>query len=109
MHRTMTANGWLDGKILVHIHQKWDLQTALQFDCLTAGADSVTVWASLCEKDTAMGHACSSITMIHFIRLGNAKILEKYNCVQLRNAAKEVTRITTGKPPHPKQVLYGEH
>ena len=36
------------------------------------------------------------------------KVLEKYNCIELRNAAKEVTRITTGKNPHPKQVLYGE-
>ena len=106
MRRTMTTNGWLDGKILVHIHQKWDLQTASQLDCLTAGADGV--WASLCEEGAAMGHACSSITMMNLIRLGNTKILEKYNCVQLRNAAKEVTRITTGKPPHPKQVLYGE-
>lgn len=106
MRRTMTANDWLDGKILVHIHQKWDLQTASQLDCLTGGADGV--WASLCEEGAAMGHACSSITMMNLIRLGNTKILEKYNCVQLRNAAKEVTRITTGKPPHPKQVLYGE-
>ena len=106
MRRTMTANNWLDGKILVHIHQKWDLQTASQLDCLTGGADGV--WASLCEEGAAMGHACSSITMMNLIRLGNTKILEKYNCVHLRNAAKEVTRITTGKPPHPKQVLYGE-
>ena len=106
IRRTMTANGWVDGKILVHIHQKWDLQTAAQLDCLNGGADGV--WASLCEEGAAMGHACSSVTMMNLIRLGNTKILEKYNCLQLRNAAKEVTRITTGKPPHPKQVLYGE-
>jgi len=47
IRRTMTANGWNDGKILVHIHQKWDLQTASQLDCLSAGADGV--WASMCE------------------------------------------------------------
>ncbi|XP_065892202.1 uncharacterized protein [Dysidea avara] len=106
MRRTMAANGWNDGKILVHIHQKWDLQTASQLDCLTGGADGV--WASLCEEGAALGHACSAITMMNLIRLGNTKVLENYNCTELRNAAKEVTRITTGREPHPKQVLYGE-
>ena len=33
----MDANGWSSGKLLVHIHQKWDLQTASQLDCLSAG------------------------------------------------------------------------
>ena len=98
--------GWNDGKILVHIHQKWDLQTASQLDCLTGGADGV--WASLFEEGAALGHACSSITMMNLIRLGNTKVLENYNCVEFRNAAKEVTKITTGRKPHPKQVLYGE-
>ena len=63
IRRTMTANGWVDGKILVHIHQKWDLQTAAQLDCLSGGADGV--WASLCEEGAAMGHACSSVTMMN--------------------------------------------
>ena len=49
-----------------------------------------------------------SITLMNLIRLGNTKVTEKYNCVHLRNAAIEITKITTGKPPHPKQVLYGE-
>ena len=106
VRRIMTANGWLDGKILVHIHQKWDLQTAAQLNCLSSGADGI--WASLCEEGAALGHACSAVTMMNLVRLGNTKVLEKYNCVELRNAAKEVTRITTGKDPHPKQVVYGE-
>ena len=106
VRRIMTANGWLNGKLLVHIHQKWDLQTASQLNCLCAGADGI--WASLCEEGAALGHACSAVTMMNLVRLGNTKILEKYNCTELRNAAKEVTRITTGKDPHPKQVLYGE-
>jgi len=106
VRRIMTANGWLDGKILVHIHQKWDLQTASQLDCLSAGADGI--WASLCEEGAAMGHACAAVTMMNLIRLGNTKILERYNCTELRNAAMEITRITTGREPHPKQVLYGE-
>ena len=35
-------------------------------------------------------------------------MLEKYNCTEVRKAAIEVTRLTTGKMPHPKQVVYGE-
>ena len=106
LRKTMTACGWQDGKLLVHIHQKWDLQTAAQLDCLNAGADGI--WCSLCEEGAAMGHACSSITIMNLIRLGNTKVIEKYNCVHLRKAAIEITIITTGKPPYPKQVLYGE-
>ena len=107
LRKTMTACGWQDGKLLVHIHQKWDLQTAAQLDCLNAGADGI--WCSLCEEGAAMGHACSSITIMNLIRLGNTKVTERYNCIHLRNAAIEITKITTGKPPYPKQVLYGEH
>lgn len=105
LRRTMDNNGWKDGKLLVHIHQKWDLQTACQLDCLSAGADGV--WASLCEEGAFVGHACSSVTMMNLIRLGNKKILEKYNCTYVRNAAIAVTKNTTGRDPHPKQVLYG--
>ena len=106
VRRTMDSNGWSSGKLLVHIHQKWDLQTASQLDCLSSGADGV--WASLCEEGAAMGHACSSVTLMNLIRLGNTKVLEMYNCTHLRNAAKTITKITTGKNPHPKQVVYGE-
>ena len=106
IRRTMTANGWIDGKILVHIHQKWDLQTASQLDCLSAGADGI--WASMCEEGASVGHACASVTMMNLVRLGNTKILQKFNCIKLRSVARAVTKITTGKDPHPKQVLYGE-
>ena len=106
VRRTMDNNGFKDGKLLVHIHQKWDLQTASVLDCLSAGADGV--WASLCEEGAALGHACTSITMMNLVRLGNSKILKAYNCTYLRKAAIAITKITTGKMPHPKQVLYGE-
>ena len=106
VRRVMDGNGWKSGKLLVHIHQKWDLQTAVQLNCLSSGADGV--WASLCEEGAAMGHACSSVTLMNLIRLGNTKVLKKYTCTQLRNAAKTVTEITTGKPPHPRQCVYGE-
>ena len=80
VRRTMADNGWTDGKFLVHIHQKWDLQTAAQLDCLNGGADGI--WASLCEEGAALGHACSSVTIMNLIRLGNTKVLEKYNCLE---------------------------
>ena len=106
VRRTMNRNGFEEGKLLVHIHQKWDLQTASTLDCLSAGADGV--WAGLCEEGAALGHACSSITMMNLVRLGNTKILQAYNCTHLRKAAIAITKITTGKMPHPKQVIYGE-
>ena len=106
LRRTMDANGWKDGKILVHIHEKWGLQMASQLDCLGGGADGV--WASLCEEGAAMGHTCSSVTLMNLVRLGNTKVLKRYNCTEVRNAARKITKITTGKDPHPKQVVYGE-
>ena len=105
LRRTMDSNGFPEGKILVHIHQKWDLQTASTLDCLSAGADGV--WASICEEGAAVGHASSSVTMMNLVRMGNTKILKKYNCTYLRKAAIAVTKITTGVLPHPKQVVYG--
>ncbi len=106
LRRTMDSNGFPEGKILVHIHQKWDLQTASTLDCLSAGANGV--WASLCDEGAALGHASSSVTMMNLIRMGNTKILEKYNCTYLRKAAIAITKITTGGAlPHPKQVVYG--
>ena len=41
-------------------------------------------------------------------RNGNEHVRERYDCQYLRNAAIEVTKITTGKEPHPKKPIYGE-
>ena len=65
------------------------------------------MWASLCDEGAAMGHASSTVTLLNLIRLGNTKVLEKYNCTEVRKAAIEVTRLTTGNMSHPKQVVYG--
>ena len=105
LRKIMDTNGWSSGKLLVHIHQKWELQTAAQLDCLSAGADGV--WASLCDEGAALGHACSSVTMMNLIRMGNEKVQKKYNCKHLRSAAYEITKLTTGQEPHPKQPVYG--
>ena len=106
IRRVMNSGGWQSGKLLVHVHKKWGLAETVQLECLCSGADGV--WASLCEEGAAMGHACSTITMMNLVRIGNKHVLEKYNCTYLREAAINVTEITTGKPPHPKQVVYGD-
>ena len=106
IRKVMDGSGWESGRLLVHIHQKWDLQTAATLDCLGAGADGV--WASLCEEGAAMGHASSTVVLMNLIRLGNKKVLEAYCCKQFRKAAIAVTNITTGGKPHPKQVVCGE-
>ena len=106
VRKVMDGCRWKSGRLLCHVHQKWDLQTAATLDCLGAGADGV--WASLCEEGAAMGHASSSVVLMNLVRLGNQRVLETYNCKEFRKAAIEVTRLTTGKAPHPKQVVYGE-
>ena len=102
----MTENGWEDGKLIVHIHQKFDLQTACQLECLISGADGI--WAGLSEEGAVAGHASSSLTMINLVRIGNTKVTQIYNCKELKNAARAIFRITTGRDPYPKQLLIGE-
>ena len=106
VRKVMDSCGWTDGRLLIHVHQQWDLQTASALDCLSNGADGV--WASICEEGAAVGHACSSVTVMNLVRLGNEKVLKNFNCLEMRNAARAVTKVTTGMDPNPKQVLYGD-
>ena len=39
---------------------------------------------------------------------GQYYIQERYNCTRLSEVASNVTKTTTGVPPHPKQVIYGD-
>ena len=66
------------------------------------------IWPSICIEGAAMGNASSCVTLMNLIRLGNKKVLKKFNCSYLRQAAINVTKITTGVEPHIKQPLYGE-
>ena len=102
----MNSVGWRNGNLLTHVHQKWGLADAVQLECLKTGANGI--WAGVCEEGSAFGHACSSTTLMNLIRLGNTKVLERYNCTYLRKAAIEVTKITTGMPPHSRQCVSGE-
>ena len=106
VRKLMNAKNWENGHLLVHIHKKWGLAEMVQLECLINGANGI--WASLSEEGAAMGHACTSITLMNLIRMGNKKVLKRYNCTELREAAIAVTNVTTGKEPHPKQIVYGE-
>ena len=106
VRRVMDSCGWKSGNLLVHVHEKWALAETTQLECLSSGANGM--WASLCEEGAAMGHACSSVTLMNLVRFGNKKVLKQYKCTELRKAAQNVTKITTGRDPHPKQPIYGE-
>ena len=102
-----TENAKKKGHLLVHVHQQWGLADMTQMECIVNGATGI--WASLCEEGAAMGHACSTITLMNMIRMGNSEVLKQYKgCVKIREAAQNVTMITTGLPAHPKQPVYGE-
>ena len=106
VRKEMDRCGFQSGHLLVHVHQQWGMADITQLECLINGANGI--WASLIEEGASMGHACSSVTMMNLIRVGNKKVLKQYNCTALRNAAQEVTRITTGLEPHTRQIVYGE-
>ena len=105
LRRLMDKCDW-KGRLLAHIHKKWGLAEAIQLKCLASGADGI--WASICEEGAALGHACSAVTIMNLIRLGNEKVQKKYNCTYLREAAIQVTKHTTDTAPHPKQIIYGK-
>ena len=100
----MDSHNW-NGRLLVHVHKKYGTAETTQLKCLMAGADGI--WASVAEEGAAMGHACSTITLMNLIRMGNKIVQQKYNCTYLRTAAIKITQLTTGMPPAPKQVVYG--
>ena len=106
IRRVMDRFNWESGKLLAHVHKRWGIGDTVQLECLINGANGV--WASLCEEGAAMGHACSTITLMNLIRMGNKKVLKMYNCTYLRTAARNITQITTGRDPHQQQVVYGD-
>jgi len=106
VRRVMNSCNWNDGKLLVHVHKRWGFALVNHLQCLMNGADGV--WAGVCEEGASVGHASSALTIMNLIRMGNKKVLEKYNCHYLRQAAINVAQITTGKPPHSRELIYGE-
>ena len=101
----MDRCGWTAGHLLAHVHEKWGMAQQVQLECLASGANGI--WAGLSNEGAAFDHAGSAITLMMLWRLGNKKILQRYNCEALRSAAMNVARITTGVNPAPKHPLYG--
>ena len=106
VRREMDDCGFQNGKLLVHVHEQWGMADSTQLECLARGANGI--WASMIIEGASMGHSCSSVTLMNLVRLGNNRVLKQYNCPGLREAAQEVTRITTGFEPYDRQVVYGE-
>ena len=66
------------------------------------------VWGSVIIEGAAMGNASSCVTLMNMIRMGNKKVLKRYNCTNLRQVANNITVLTTGNKPYMKQPVYGE-
>ena len=66
------------------------------------------IWASVCTEGASLGNASSCVTILNLVRLGNKKVLKKFNCQHLRRAAINVKKITTGLDPPDKQAIYGQ-
>ena len=106
VRREMTKAGWKNGHLLFHVHEQWGMADITQLECLAKGANGI--WTGVPQEGAAMGCAGSAITILNLIRLGNKKVQEKYNCSYLREAAINITKVTTGNLPYPKQPIYGD-
>ena len=105
LRQMMNLHEWNRGHLFAHIHEKWGLADSIQLESLINGADGI--WASLTNIGAAYGHASSTITLMNLIRLGNEKVMERYNGKALRHAANRVQEITTGKPAPEMQAVFG--
>ena len=67
VRRVMNSNNWKLGRLLVHVHEKWGLSEMVQLECLSSGGAN-GIWASVCEEGAALGHACSTVTLMNLVR-----------------------------------------
>ncbi|VDI59828.1 Hypothetical predicted protein [Mytilus galloprovincialis] len=104
IRKVMDANNF-NGHLLVHVHEKFGYCDVVALQVLMDGANGI--WASVIKEGAAMGNAPSIITILNLIRMGNKRVLKKFNCTYLRKAAINMTRVTTGVDPHIKQPVYG--
>ena len=59
----------------------------LSFQSLLNGANGL--WAAVASEGAFLGQASTCVTIINLIKLGNTKVLEKYNCKYLRKVRSE--------------------
>lgn len=105
LRRTMDDNGWAQGHILVHIHKNYGLAEASVLEALALGGTGV--WCAVPDEGAAVGHACSCVLLTNLARLGNERVKAKYDFPALREAAIEITLVTTNALPHPRTEVYG--
>lgn len=105
MRLTMDSEGWKDGHLLIHIHKKYGLSDAAVLEALAMGCTGI--WCAVCEEGGGIGHASSITTLVNLARLGNEKVLKKYNLGEIHMAAIKVTKIATGQLPFPRTEVFG--
>ena len=66
------------------------------------------VWCAIPDEGASTGHGSSLLTLTNLARIGNPHARAHHDFVKLRQAAIEITTITTGAPPHPRAEIYGE-
>lgn len=83
----------------------WGAEDSCNLDALANGADGF--FAALCEEGASMGHACTAVALANLARLGNKYVTRRWNMKCIAEAARAVTRLTTGKRIHDRQLVYG--
>ena len=78
VRQEMDQGGWKDGHLLFHQQEKWGLMHAANLGVLASGADGMMT--AVCKEGAGMGHADSCTAITNLIRLGNRKVLDRYNC-----------------------------
>eukprot|EP01033_Poteriospumella_lacustris_P002947 gene2947-2155_t len=102
---TFRRHGWSQAQFLLHVHRGFGLAESVVLAALSNGATGV--WCGVCEEGAITGHASSLMTLTNLARLGNRRVLERFNLPKLREAAIRVTEITTGAVPHEKHEILG--
>lgn len=105
LRKTMDDNGWTGAHLLVHVHNNYGLTEACVLECLASGCDGV--WGGLSEEGAATGANSTLITLTNLARIGNENVKSMFNFVELLKATKVVSEVSSKKPPHDRQELYG--
>ena len=106
VRKEMDRRGWKDGHFIIHVHEQWGMGHSTQLNCLAMGATGI--WAGVCAEGAALGHADSTTTILNMIRLGNTAVQKQFNCNYLREAARNVTLVTTEVATPPRTPIYGD-
>eukprot|EP00730_Choanoeca_flexa_P019581 TRINITY_DN9574_c0_g1_i1.p1 TRINITY_DN9574_c0_g1~~TRINITY_DN9574_c0_g1_i1.p1 ORF type:complete len:556 (+),score=139.49 TRINITY_DN9574_c0_g1_i1:316-1983(+) len=115
VRKTMNKCGWkskwqqdgktVDGLLLGHIHKAFGRAYSDMDECLYNGADGT--WASIAEEGAICGHVCACVMLTNLALCGNQWVLNNYNMPMIAEAARAITKITTGVDVDHRQIVYG--